>query len=124
MPSVASQASSQAGSQVSASHQSRAHQPEARSRSDSSDRGLNSPFSDLLDSAAPAAEPPPAPRNARPDKSDAPRPADKNRKTEAPADRHRDDPSGCAWDLDTVGMTPPDGPAPLPSCFPCSGQDK
>ena len=81
MPSVASE--------VSASQQSRFHQSNARSRTDSGDRSQNSPFADMLDSATPAAEPPAAPRNARADstdKSDASGPADKSRKSSAAAD--------------------------------------
>jgi flagellar basal-body rod modification protein FlgD len=74
-------------SEASASQQSRFHQSNARSRTDNSERSQNSPFSEMLDSAAPAPEPPPAPRNARADKSDVTRPADKSRKADAPADR-------------------------------------
>ena len=92
MPSVASQ--------VSASHQLHAHQSNARSRTDSSDRGQNSPFSELLDSTAPAPEPPPAPRHARADRSDAPpRPADKSRKTDSREDRNTSDKTKDASDV-------------------------
>jgi hypothetical protein len=74
-------------SEVSASQQSRVQQSNVRNRADSSDRSQNSPFSEMLDSTAPAAEPPPTSGNARAEKSDATRPADKNGKTDAPADR-------------------------------------
>ena len=78
MPSVASE--------VSASQQSRFYQTNTRARTDGGDRSQDSPFSELLDNAAPTAKPPSAPRNARTDKTDAPHSADQSLKTDAPAD--------------------------------------
>ncbi len=65
------------------------HQPSAhRTRSDNAGREQSAPFSDLLDSATPANEPPPAPRKARAERSDTTRPTENRRKADH-ADRRK-----------------------------------
>ena len=67
------------------------HQPSAhRTRTDNAGREQSAPFSDLLDSATPANEPPPAPRKARAERSDTTRPTENRRKADH-ADRRKAD---------------------------------
>jgi flagellar hook-length control protein FliK len=67
------------------------HQPSAhRNRTDNADREQSAPFSDLLDSATPANEAPPAPRKAHAERSDTTRPTENRRKADH-ADRRKAD---------------------------------
>ena len=78
MPSVASE--------INAAQQSRFLHSQARGRTDGNDRSQSSPFADMLDSTAQAADPAPAPRDAQADKSDDSRPADQNRQADNASD--------------------------------------
>jgi flagellar hook-length control protein FliK len=67
------------------------HQPSAhRNRTDNAGREQSAPFSDLLDSATPANEAPPAPRKVRAERSDTTRPTENRRKADH-ADRRKAD---------------------------------
>ena len=97
MPSVASENSAIA--------HTRHHQPTNRARTDHVDREQASPFAGLLDSGAPANEPPRTPRNARAERSDAARPAEHRRRADDVRKRDDSRPANEARDTKDAGGT-------------------
>src|SRR5262245_3268953 len=81
------------------------HHQSNRSRTDGADREPASPFAELLDSAAPANDLPPAPRNARAERSDTARPAENRRKADNVSKRDDAEPAREARDAKDSGGT-------------------